>query len=84
MPAVLFTLKNHLTELAQQESVGMGRSVPTSKELAKKSGMNEVSFSRMINNDRDAIPRAALAAIIAELKERGFNPDFNDLFRYVD
>lgn len=84
MPHVIFALKNYLTELAQQESVGMGRPVPTSKELAKKSGMSEVTFSRMINNDRDAIPREALAAIITELRDRGFDPDFNDLFRYVE
>lgn len=82
MPTVTFTLKNYLIEESQRQSRSLRLPVPTSKQLAKACGMSEVTFSRMINNDRDAIPLKALAAIITELREAGFDINFNDLFRY--
>lgn len=85
MPYVIFTLKNYLTELQQAESMlPSNRKIPTHKELAEKCQMNEVSFSRMVNNDRDAIPLKVMAALIAEFRSRGFKIDFADLLRYVD
>lgn len=82
MPTVTFTLKNFLVEENQRQARGLGLPVPTSKQLAKACGMSEVTFSRMINNDRDAIPLKALATIITELRWAGFEVHFDDLFRY--
>ena len=83
MPVVLFNLKNYLTTLeAVEKEQPTGRIVPTHKELAELCGMTDVTFSRMVNNNRDAIRRDTLAAIIAELRQRGFAPTMNDLFAY--
>jgi hypothetical protein len=84
MPYVIFTLKNYLTKLHQEDAVlPSGRHIPSQKELADKCQMNEVSFSRMVNNDRDAIPYKVLAALITEFRERGFPIEFDDLLKYV-
>lgn len=85
MPYVIFTLKNYMTNLQQRESmIPSGRKIPTHKELAEKCQMNEVSFSRMVNNGRDAIPLKVLATLISVFRARGFEIEFSDLFRYEE
>ena len=85
MPVVLFELKSYLARLEQLEKEQpTGRQVPEHRELADLCGMTDVTFSRMVNNNRDAIRRDTLAIIVAELRRRGFPVQMDDLFSFHD
>lgn len=83
MPTVLFTLKQYLAEQAAlAERTGVKKDIPSQAELADLVGRHEVTFSRMMNNKSDTINLSTLATIIKDLRRRGFNPAFDDLFSY--
>lgn len=80
MPVVIFTLKAYLNKMSAMRR----GSVPTQEELAKACGLEPANFSKMVNNRTAGPKRATLAALIKELRRRGFEVDFNDLFEYVE
>lgn len=87
MPTTIFTLKEYVNELKQIENAAHGKTesnVPSMKDLAKACDMEVTPFSRMINNQTDAISRKKLALLIAELRRLGFDPTFDQLFAYYD
>lgn len=85
MATVTFTLKNYLTQQsAIDERTGVVRGVPSQAELAEIVGRHEVTFSRIVSNKSDSINLEMLAAIIKELRSRGFDVHFDDLFSYND
>lgn len=85
MPTMIFTLKDYLNEQKQiQTASRLDVTVPTMEELAAACDMQPTPFSRMINNRTDGVSRAKIALIIAELRRRGFNPTFEQLFAYYD
>lgn len=85
MSTVIFTLKQYLAEQSSlSERSNIIADVPTQKELAQIVGLHEVTFGRILNNKSFTINLKVLALIIAELRRRGLNPTFDDLFSYHD
>lgn len=81
MPMTIFTLKDYLTKVKRLAVID---NVPTDVELAQACGMKPTPFSRMVNNRTDGISKQKVALIIAELRRRGLNPTYNDLFEYYE
>lgn len=85
MPTVIFTLKQYLAEQASlSERSDAKVNVPTQKELAAIVGLHEVTFGRILNNKSFTINLKVLAPIVTELRRRGLNPTFDDLFSYYE
>lgn len=83
MATVIFTLKTYLNDVKQfQNAIDTPSTVPTMKELADACGMKPTPFSRLINNETDSVSREKIALIISELRRRGLNPTFEQLFDY--
>jgi hypothetical protein len=85
MPTMIFTLKDYLNEEKQFQTASKREStIPTMEQLAEACKMKVTPFSRMINNRTDAISRAKIALIIAELNRCGLHPNFEQLFAYYE
>ena len=85
MATVTFTLKDYLNEMKQIQNANKSPlTVPTMKELAEVCNMKPTPFSRLINNDTDSVSREKIALIISELRRRGLNPTFEQLFAYYE
>ena len=85
MSTVIFTLKQYLAEQSSlSERSDTKIDAPTQKELAAIVGLHEVTFGRILNNKSFTINLKVLGLIVAELRRRGLNPAFDDLFSYYE
>lgn len=62
----------------------MRREVPTMKELAQAAGITPVSLSRLVRGKIKSLNFDTGAAIIAELRRRGFDTDVDDILAYAE
>lgn len=83
-PFIVITLKRYLAGLDEYyKDLNSEIIVPTQKELSEATGIPTSTLSRMINNEGVSINRNHLAAIITEMRRRGFGTSLSDLIQYV-
>jgi hypothetical protein len=82
--AVIITLREHLAQLEAQEAQRPPkhrRHVPTLTELAEAINLSRQGMYNFASGDVKLVNRELLAAIINELRARGFATDVTDLLK---
>lgn len=82
--AVIITLKEHLAQLEAEESRRPPRDrrqVPTLSELAEAVSISRQGMYNFASGDVRLVNRELLAAIINELRAKGFPTDVSDLLK---
>lgn len=81
MPEFVVTLNSHLSHLRE---VSPGADVPSIKQLAESIGVSTTALSRIANNHVTCINRQTIAAVIHDLRRRGFDTQVADVVRFVE
>lgn len=74
-----YLMQLHGIEVAKLPS--QRRAVPTLTELAKITGIHRVTLTNFANNKMKLINLATLAALLNELRRRGFECELTDLLK---
>jgi hypothetical protein len=84
---IFIKLPVYLAELRQVEGRkprSQRRPIPTMKQLALAAGIHPVTLSRLVRGRILALNLEIGAAIIAEMRQRGFDMQLCDLLGYAD
>ncbi len=79
------TLKGYLAGLKDLEKLraeGEQRDVPSLTDLARAAGIHPMTISRWVGGGIQATNHETIAAIIAEMRRRGFNTEVSDILAY--
>lgn len=71
-----------LENLERSKPEGQRRDVPSMKELAEAAGIHPVTMSKLVTGKINSLNFGTGAAIIGELRRRGFNTDVADILAY--
>lgn len=84
---MFFNLKSYLSELEAAERAkpeDERRDVPTLTDLANAAGVHKVTMSKLVQGRIHSLNFDIGAAIIAELRRRGFDTQPGDLLGYTE
>ena len=84
---MFFNLKGYLAELEAAEAAkpeGERRDVPTLTDLARAAGVHKVTMSKLVQGRIRSLSFDIGGAIVAELRQRGFDTQPGDLLGYAE